>query len=101
MKRILVLSMMLVLGFTSLSAVSYAQSEDANRTVNPGNDPADNAGRTYVKTGTEGGAGVVGLQDDCPICAARRSGVAIKKATNPGATSSPNSPADKAQGGTQ
>ncbi len=101
MKRILVLSMMLVLGCVSLSAVSYAQSEDANRTVNPGTDPNENTGRTFVKAGTEGGAAVVGLQDDCPVCAARRSGVAIKKATNPGATSSPNSPNEKAQGGTQ
>lgn len=101
MKRILVLSMMLVLGFTGLSAVSHAQDENANRTVNPGKDPADDVGRTFTKSGTEGGAAVVGLQDDCPVCAARRSGVAIKKATNPGATSSPGSPAEKGQGGTQ
>lgn len=38
MKRLLVLSMMLALGFSVISASSWAQ-DDAGRTVNPGTDP--------------------------------------------------------------
>lgn len=100
MKRILVLSMTLVLSFAP-TAVVFAQEENSHRAVNPGEDPNELTGRTYRNAATEGGAGVIGLADDCPTCAARRSSVNINKNTNPSAKGSGKDADSRAQGGTQ
>lgn len=92
--------MTLVLSFAPTTMVS-AQEENPNRAVNPGPDPNEATGRTYKNAATEGGAGVVGLPDDCPICAARRSGVNINKNTNPSAKGTGKDSDSRAQGGTQ
>lgn len=86
MKRILVLSLTLILGFAPVSFV-YAQEEGANRPANPGEDPNEKTGRTFVKAGTEAGAGAIGVPNDCENCRLFNAPVTMHKNTNPGAKS--------------
>lgn len=70
MKKLLVLSMMLVLGFSS--AVSFAEEEENPHRVNATTEePNENNSRTVSKGGTQAGANAIGTADDCPECRAR------------------------------
>ena len=99
MKKLLVLSMMLVLGFSA--TVSYAQmveSENANRVNATGDDPNEYMGRSF---GSETQANVAATGTGCKDCEARLKGGRLKDDSIPRATSSPDAPKQKGQGATQ
>lgn len=77
MKRLLALTMMLVLGFAT---VSFAQQEENPNRVNAqGEDPNEYMGRSL---GSETQANVAAAGTGCKDCAARLSPVRLNKDTN-------------------
>ncbi|KYG66827.1 hypothetical protein AZI86_07260 [Bdellovibrio bacteriovorus] len=96
MKKILALSMMLVLGFSS--TFSYAQEENPNRVNATGDDPNENMGRSF---GAETQANVAATGTGCKECEARLKRIRMQEDTTfrKGGTSS--DPSQKAQSGAQ
>jgi hypothetical protein len=86
MKRTLILSMMLVLGFTSLSTVSFAQEDgEAKRdpsTIATGDDPNDLNSKTFGPSGTQAGTTAIGTKKDCPTCDAHAKQMRLGADTN-------------------
>jgi hypothetical protein len=86
MKRILALSLMLVLGFTTISYAGNVDDENPNRTVNPGDDPNDGIDRSSTPQNTA--ANVAAKGTGCRECEARLKHMRLGDYSNPGSTPS-------------
>lgn len=64
MKKVLALSISLVLGFSTVSVTAFAQEDDSKRTVNPGVDPNEAKGARALEA-------EVAAPGYCPECIAR------------------------------
>ncbi|XGC80956.1 hit locus [Bdellovibrio bacteriovorus] len=64
MKKVLALSISLVLGFSTVSVTAFAQEDDSKRTVNPGVDPNEAKGTRAIEA-------EVAAPGYCPECIAR------------------------------